>query len=98
MNDSDATETFFQRPIYKFGMLFVFVILAAFHVWMLASESTRDASKAGLVVVAMLAVNHIVLVLLRPSQRHRMIPLQRTMVVGGLAYVVLMSWRILRSN
>ncbi|WP_310569594.1 hypothetical protein [Gemmatimonas sp.] len=96
MNDSHAIEPLLQRPIYKFGMLLVFVILALFQVWMLAGESTRDVAKVGLVVVAMLAVNHVVLVFLRPPQRARVIPLQLTMVVGGLVYVVVMFWQSLR--
>jgi hypothetical protein len=96
MNASQITERFFQRPIDKYGMLLGFVILAVSYMWMLAGESSRSVSKVGLVVVAMLAVNHIVFVLLRPSQRARVIPLELTMVVGAFVYVVVMFWQILR--
>ena len=96
MNDSQITERFFQRLIDKYGMPLGFVILAVSYMWMLAGESSRSVSKVGLVVVAMLAVNHIVFVLLRPSQRARVIPLELTMVVGAFVYVVVMFWQILR--
>ena len=98
VSNTATTEPWIRRPIYKFGMLIVLAVLAAFHVWMLAGDSTRDASKVGLIVVMMLAVNHIVLVFLQPSQKRRAIPLQVTMIIGGLAYVVVMLWQELGRN
>ena len=98
MSNTTATEPWIRRPTYKFGMLIVLAVLAAFHVWTLAGDSMRDASKLGLIVVMMLAVNHIVLVFLRPSQQRRAIPLQVTMIVGGLSYVVMMFWQEIGRN
>jgi hypothetical protein len=86
-------EPWIRRPFYKYGMLLVLAVMAVFHVWMLATDSTRDASRIGLVAVLILAVNHVVLAFLKPDQRRRAVPLQFTIIIGGLVCVVIWAWK-----
>ena len=95
VSDAPPTQHWIRRPIIKYGMLLVLAVLAIFHAWMLTGnyEPTRVAAKMGLVVVVLLAANHISLVFLRPLQQQRVIPFQTTLVIGGLGYVLVLFWQ-----